>query len=318
MTITQLSYIVAVDNFKNFGLAADNCFVTQPTLSMQIKKLEEELGVIVFDRTKQPVESTEIGAKVLEQARKVLKETSRITEIIEKDSKGMSGIFRLGIIPTVAPYLLPIFIKGFMKKYPDVTLIIDEIRTDQIIDKIQKDDLDAAILATPLNIPSIIEKPLYYEPFVAFISPNSPLAGNITFSALELGKIRKNEILLLKEGHCFRNQVLNICHRDKNEEEELSGSISFEGGNFETLIKLVKNDIGMTFVPYLLAEELKKSEDNIYLHEFEKPVPTREISIVYPRVHLKKHIIDVIEREVKRNIPGELKVKDSSFVLAVN
>ena len=312
MTLTQLSYIVAVDNYKNFAAAAEHCFVTQPTLSMQIQKLEAELGVMIFDRTKQPAVPTDIGRKIIDQARLVLHESSRINDIISVATQDVTGIFKLGIIPTIAPYLLPLFIEKFISKYTKLDLVIDEIQTHQIVEKLKKDELDAAILATPLNEASIIERPVYYEPFVAYVSENHELYNKDKIDSKDLSL---KDLWLLKEGHCFRDHVLQICksylHPSSNDERTLR----FEGGTIDTLKKLVEKNFGMTLLPYLSLAEIEGTEKYKHIRTFNEPVPRREISIVYRRSKLKKHIIDLLDKEIRSIIPIELLNKENSIIV---
>ncbi|MGE5499416.1 MAG: LysR family transcriptional regulator, partial [Syntrophothermus sp.] len=201
ISIVQLSYIVAVDNYRHFATAAQSCYVTQPTLSMQIQKLEDELGILIFDRSKVPVTPTDIGKAVIEQARKILQETSRIQDIINIHSKEISGIFRVGVIPSVAPYLLPKFLESFLKKYPAVQLVIDEIQTHQILEKLRKEEIDLGLMATPLYQTDLIEKPLFYEPFVAYVGNGHRLFNK---KKIKVDDLSSSDLLLLKEGHCFR------------------------------------------------------------------------------------------------------------------
>jgi LysR family hydrogen peroxide-inducible transcriptional activator len=301
MTITQLNYIVAVDSHRHFARAAEKCFVTQPTLSMQIRKLEDELDVVIFDRSKQPVNPTEIGAKIIAQARIVLQESGRIAELIRQDKGEVSGEYRLGIIPTIAPSLLPRFLSAFMKSYPKVRLVVEELQTDQIVSKLRKDLLDGGILATPLGLQGIVEQPLYYEPFMAYIPEGHRLQKEefVLVSELDL-----NDILLLNEGHCFRNNVMNICKTafDTSEERKLQ----LESGNFDTLTKLVRQGYGMTLIPYLHALELTQQEDQQRIKPFARPKPTREISLVYSRAELKMPIVNAMAEIIKNSVPEQL------------
>lgn len=303
MTLTQLSYLVAVDNFRNFAAAARNCFITQPTLSMQIQKLENELGIIIFDRSRQPVTTTGIGRKIIYQARIILEESSRIRDIIANESDDLTGSFKLGIIPTIAPYLLPLFIKNFTTKYTKLDLVIDEIQTQQIIEKLKKDQLDAAILATPLNDPAIIERPIYYEPFIAYISEGHPLYKKDKIDSSELSL---KDLWLLKEGHCFRDHVVQICKNYLQPETVDGRTIRFESGTIDTLKKLVENNFGMTLLPFLSMHEIEGTDKFKHIRIFNPPVPRREISIVYRRSQLKKHIIDLLEGEIIKVVPIEL------------
>ncbi len=307
MTLIQLAYAVAVDDFKSFQTASKKKFVTQPTLSMQIQKLEEELGVIIFDRSNYPIKTTSAGKKIIEQARCVLLEASKIHEIISAESNEVKGKFRLGIIPTVAPYLLPLFLEDFVGKYPDLELVIDETDTHSIIDKIRKDELDAAVLATPLSEKDIVEIPLFYEPFVAYVSEKHRLFNHKTIQAKEL---RLNDMFLLKEGHCFRDQVINLCSSYNNPDESGGSLIGFEGGTIDTLMKLVEKNFGMTLIPYLLALELKSTSKSNYIRYIEEPVPKREVSIVHRSIFTKKNIVKVLKNEILDFLPEDITMND--------
>lgn len=307
MTITQLQYLISVDNHRHFARAAEACFVTQPTLSMQIQKLEEELGVLLFDRSKHPVRPTSIGEKIIDQARTVVHETDRIRQILQVGKNQLEGPFKLGIIPTVASSLIPRFIEGFHAKFPKIQLQVQELQTYKIIDKLRLDELDAGILATPLSEKGIIERPLYYEPFMAFI-PESHRLGKeafITNSELDI-----NDILLLNEGHCFRNSVINICHQVPT-----NGNlpIELESGNFETLIKLSKKGFGMTLIPYLHALDIAEV-DQKFVKSIADPKPTREISIVHTRAELKIKVIEELHKIILDSIPEKLAENSEDIV----
>ncbi|MDZ7764627.1 MAG: LysR substrate-binding domain-containing protein [Melioribacteraceae bacterium] len=312
MTIVQLSYIIAVDNFKSFAKAAKNCYVTQPTLSMQIKKLEDELGVLIFDRTKKPVAPTDIGVKIIEQARTVTVEHERIKEVIREESEEIRGKFKLGIIPTVAPYLLPLFVESFTKKYNALELIIEELQTDRIVDRLRRDELDAAILATPLFYKDITERPVYYEPFVGYVSQSHRLYKNKTVNPEQLDV---KDLFLLKEGHCFRDHVLQICKYYGDKKIGDGKTVNLEGATLETLMKMVDKNIGMTLIPYLAMKEIEGAEKIKRIKKFKDPVPTREISIVYHRTQLKKKLIDLLETEILKSIPKELAKNKHEYVV---
>lgn len=310
VSLIQLTYIVAVDNYRHFATAAEKCFVTQPTLSMQIQKLEDELGVLIFDRSKQPVIPTEIGKDIIEQARKVLQEAARIEDIIKIKKNDISGDFRIGIIPTIAPYLLPLFIDSFITKYPNVNLIIDEIQTPVIIDKLRKEDIDVGIMATPLYQKDLLEKPLYYEPFVAYVSNEHRLFEKEKITPEDLSI---NDMLLLQEGHCFRGHALQLCKETPDASN--NRHIKFEGGNLETLKRLVEKNLGMTLLPYLAARQIEGTPQHEYIREFYPPVPKREISLVYLRAYLKKNLIKVLEQEIFDSISGNLLSKTDSLIV---
>lgn len=308
MTITQLEYAVAVDDHRHFGKAAEACNVTQPTLSMQLQKLEDHLGVILFDRSKKPIIPTEIGKQVLEQARSVLREAHKIELIIADARNQYDGEFRLGIIPTLAPYLLHRFVSTYRKAFPQVTLVIEELQTDVIIDKLQRDHLDAAILATPLDLPNITEVPLFYEPFMAYISPSDPLWKE---EFVVVSELNASNLLLLSEGHCFRNSVLTLCNEPSSNQS--NNRLLIEIGNFETIIRLVDEGMGNTLIPYLMAMEIKgESQKNIKL--IAEPRPVREISMIYSRNQLKNKMIKKLEEIVKASVPKKLLQKSGNII----
>ncbi len=310
MTLIQLKYIVAVDTYRHFATAAEKCFVTQPTLSMQIHKLEEELGLVIFDRSKQPVVTTPIGAKIIDQARIILKESSQIPEIATQSKDRYSGTFRIGIIPTVAPYLVPRFLRNFTERYPEIHLIFEEAITSEILNKISHDQLDAGIIATspePGNIREII---LYHEPFVGYISKTHQLANK---KKITIDDLESDEMWLLNEGHCLRDQVLNICK--KVMVNTAKKQVQFESGNLETLKKLVQQNFGMTLLPYLAIQDVDE-QNGAVTREFTHPEPQRVIRLIHGRLYLKKPIIDIFVNEILSTIPPELKKKKSNILVA--
>ncbi len=299
MTITQLQYVLAVAEHKNFTLAAEKCFVTQPTLSMQIQKIEEELNVLIFDRSKKPIQLTAIGLKIVNQAKNIVNEAGKIKDIVEYQKGFIGGEFRLGIIPTITPTLLPMFLNNFIKKYPKVNLIIEELNTDEIILRLKNGHLDAAIAATPLEDEKIKEIVLYYEPFVAYI-PSDHIASQK--KEIEISDLNIDDILLLQDGHCFRDSILNLC---KNQEIATRNTFQLESGSFETLIKLADEGLGTTLLPYLHTLDLKE-KDKLKLRHFKEPKPAREVSLIYPKSELKIHIIDALRNTISGVIKGAI------------
>lgn len=299
MTITQLQYVLAVAEHKNFTLAAEKCFVTQPTLSMQIQKIEEELNVLIFDRSKKPIQLTDIGLKIVNQAKNIVNEAGKIKDIVEYQKGFIGGEFRLGIIPTITPTLLPMFLNNFIKKYPKVNLIIEELNTDEIILRLKNGHLDAAIAATPLEDEKIKEIVLYYEPFVAYI-PSDHIASQK--KEIEISDLNIDDILLLQDGHCFRDSILNLC---KNQEIATRNTFQLESGSFETLIKLADEGLGTTLLPYLHTLDLKE-KDKLKLRHFKEPKPAREVSLIYPKSELKIHIIDALRNTISGVIKGAI------------
>jgi LysR family hydrogen peroxide-inducible transcriptional activator len=299
MTITQLKYVLAVAEHKNFTLAADKCFVTQPTLSMQIQKIEEELSIQIFDRTKKPIQLTDIGQKIVSQAKNIVNEADRIQDIVEQQKGFIGGEFRLGIIPTIMPTLLPMFLNNFIKKYPKVKLIIEELNTEEIITKLNNGHLDAAIAATPLQEDKIKEIVLYFEPFVAYIPESHQ---HYQKQEIEVSDLNLDEILLLQDGHCFRDGILNLC---KNNIRNEINHFQIESGSFETLIKLADEGLGTTLLPFLHTLDLKDS-DKKKLRHFKEPKPAREVSLIFPKSELKIHIIDALRSTIAGVIKGAI------------
>lgn len=299
MTITQLKYVLAVAEYKNFTLAAEKCFVTQPTLSMQIQKVEEELNIQIFDRSKKPIQLTEIGQKIVSQAKNIVNEADRMQDIVEQQKGFIGGEFRLGIIPTIMPTLLPMFLNNFIKKYPKVKLIIEELNTDEIIVRLKNGHLDAAIASTPLMEEKIKEVVLYFEPFMAYVPQSHKYYHN---NEIEVSDLDLDEILLLQDGHCFRDGILNLC---KNVNKSDFSHFRLESGSFETLIKLADEGLGITLLPYLHTLDLKEI-DKLKLKHFKEPKPAREVSLIFPKTELKIQIIDALRSTIAGVIKGAI------------
>ncbi|NER14101.1 LysR family transcriptional regulator [Leptobacterium flavescens] len=310
MTITQLQYVLAVAEYQNFTLAAEKSFVTQPTLSMQIQKLEDELDILIFDRSKKPIQLTEVGKKIVDQARNIVNESGRIKDIVDQQKGFIGGEFKLGIIPTIMPTLLPMFLNNFIRKYPKVNLKIEELSTEAIIQKIQEGHLDAAIAATPLHNENIKERVLYYEPFVAYIPENHRLHKNKKVDATDLNI---DDILLLEDGHCFRDGVINLC---KNVKAYQDDHFQLESGSFETMIKLANEGLGMTLLPYLHTMDLKENEKQS-LRFFNEPNPAREVSLIYHKSELKIHIIEALQDAISGIIRGAIAFQNVEIISPV-
>lgn len=301
MTLIQLEYVLAVAESKNFTLAAEKVFVTQPTLSMQIQKLEKELNVEIFDRSTHPIRITSIGEKILDQARMILKESKRMAHIVEDMRDGLQGEFVVGIIPTVLPTLLPLFYKNFKTKFPHAHLTIKELKTDEILAAIASDEIDFGIAVTPLYNNDIIEMPLYYEPMVCFVPDNHRLSKKEFVKETDLDM---QDLLLLEEGHCFRNNVLSICKTLKHD-GETAEMLNVDSGSFYTLIKLAKDGFGMTILPALQAEELI-AEDQKFIKQFHPPVPTREVSIIYHSTQLRLKFVEELQKLIQSVVRGKI------------
>ena len=307
MTITQLHYVLAVAEHQNFTKAASYCHVTQPTLSMQVQKLEDELNVQIFDRGKKPIELTAVGTKIVAQAKNIVAEAERINDIVDQEKGFIGGEFKLGMIPTVMPTLLPMFLKTFIKHFPMVKLKIEELNTDELINRIHEGHLDAAIAATPLRMNTIKERVLFYEPFVGYISPNHRLKEK---TAIEISDLDINDMLLLEDGHCFREGVLNLCKTLKEQQEE---TFQLESGSIEMLVKLSNEGMGMTLLPYLNTLDLKLTEQK-NLRFFTKPPPAREVSLIHNKNELKIQIIEAIHSTISGIIRGTIKFQDVEII----
>ena len=292
MTIQQFEYIVAVNRYRHFVKAAEECRVTQPTLSTMIQKMEDELHVKKFDRKKHPVEPTEMGMRIIRQAETALHEIRRIQEMVHSEKELISGNIRIGIIPTIAPYLIPPFISAFRKDFPAVTLSISEMKTNNIIYNLRSSLLDMAIVSTPIEQPDFLEIPLYYERFVAYYSPDEP-QKDIQLNAQNMPL---EHLWVLQEGHCFRKQIFNFCDKASTH------NMTYEAGSIDTLIKIVDNNGGYTVIPELhlplLSPEQKKN-----IREISSPPAVREISIIIRNDYIKERIINAVADTIKKIIP---------------
>ena len=305
MTLTQLKYTLAVAEEGNFTQAADRCFVTQPTLSMQVQKLEEELNIELFNRKSKPITLTAVGEKIIDQAKVILEEAARMDDVVSMEKGEIKGDFKLGIIPTVMPTLLPLFLNSFIKKYPLVNLKIEDLNTSSIEKNLENGKIDAGIAATPLENIKLIEKPLYYESFVGYIPEIHPLSKLEKITPID---IENNDILILEDGHCFRDHILKLCKTTT-----ISQSFDLKSGSFETLINLVNEGPWMTILPYL--QTLNLSENNIKnIRYFEDPEPAREISIVYNKSQLKLPIIEALSNLIEGVVRGLIKFENIQLI----
>jgi LysR family hydrogen peroxide-inducible transcriptional activator len=309
VTLTQLEYIVAVDTYRHFGKAAEHCFITQPTLSMQIKKLEEDLEIIIFDRSKQPLIPTDVGTRVIEQSRIVLKQSEEIINIVKDHKNQVSGMLRIGIIPTLAPYLLPVFIGNYKKKYPNIFIKVVEATTENIVELLNKDLIDVGILVTPLKEDKIIEKPVFYEEMMIYAHSGHKLHSK---KEITLQDIATPEIWLLSDGHCFRDQVINLCSFLGTTDSQLP--FHFEAGSLETLMNIIDKEGGLTLIPEL-AKSTMGAERKKNVLSFSNIKPLREVSLVYSRHFAKHKLINLLWREIKDSIPKDLQDEDRGTIV---
>ncbi|HVU83422.1 MAG TPA: LysR substrate-binding domain-containing protein [Puia sp.] len=301
MTFVQLEYILAIDIHRHFARAADACFVTQPTLSMQVQKLEESLGVKIFDRSRSPVMPTEAGKEILEQARKIMLEKSRISEIISRRKGLLEGELRIGVIPTLAPYLLPLFVQSFTRKYPGVKLVVFEKTTDVLLQLLRDATLDVGILVSPLNEKGIREEVLFYEELLAYVSENNRLYQKTYVLAKD---IDPDKLWLLEEGHCFRSQMINLCELFKATRQ--GSQFDYEAGSFETLRRMVEMNDGITVLPELATLDFSKRQQGLIRH-FRKPAPVREVSLVLQRDFVKERLVRALKEEILACIPDKIR-----------
>ncbi len=295
MTLQQLEYIVALDKTRHFVRAAEMCGVTQPTLSAMIQKLEDELDCRIFDRSSHPIVPTEIGVAVIQQAQVVLFNVNQLKENVLVQRGTVAGNLSLAIIPTVAPYLLPGIISLFRSDYPEISLRISEMRTETIIEKLHTAEIDMAILSTPLEDPKILEVPLYYEKFIAYIAPEEPMYAQEEVSTNEMPL---DHLWVLEEGHCLRNQVFNFC-------ENKTHTSTYEAGSIDTLVKIVDRNGGYTVIPELHVDLLNETQKQ-NLRKIVRPEATREIALVIRHDYVREGMMNAVANTVKKIIPQHM------------
>jgi LysR family hydrogen peroxide-inducible transcriptional activator len=299
VTLAQMRYAVAVEDAQSFRLAAENCHVSQAGLSMQLRKLEELLGVTLFDRSKKPLLVTPEGAPALAQMRAVLRETERLGQVVA-EGDAPAGPFRLGVIPTLSPTVLPLFLGGFARAHPRVELTVEELRTAEIIARLRADALDAGLLATPLRVPGLREEALGREPMLAYLPPGDPLLRRQTISQAAL---RERDLWIMPEGHCFRSQVLSYCG---NASRPHRVPIHFESGSFETLVRLVDEGLGATVLPELVVLGLPAARRRAQVRPLVAPTPVREIGLVTARDHLRRRVSDALAAAIRDSLARAL------------
>lgn len=298
MTIQQLEYIVAVDQFRHFGRAAESCRVTQPTLSAMIQKLEDELEVKLFDRSIQPVCPTPIGEKVLLQARTILAKASQVRDIISEERQILSGIFRLGVLPTIAPYLLPRFFPQLMEQYPDLDIRVSEMKTQDIQIALRSGELDAAIIASSLDDAELKEEILFYEQFYGYVSTKETLYKK---ELIRTSDITGERLWLLDEGHCFRDQLIRFCQMDAVKINQ----VAYRLGSLETFMHMVENGKGVTFIPELAVNQLSEERREL-VRPFAIPRPTRSIVLITGKDFIRNCLLQVLKDAIKQSIPQEM------------
>jgi LysR family transcriptional regulator, hydrogen peroxide-inducible genes activator len=300
MTLVQLEYLIALDTYRQLTIAAEKSHISQPALTMQLQKLEEELGVKLFDRSKQPVMPTEIGQVVIGQARAVLQESQRITDIVQTYKQEISGEIRVGIIPTLAPYLLPLFLAQFLKKFPLVKLRVRELPTDTLVQLLKAGQLDVGIAITPLGDDRLYEQRLFYEEFVVYVAAEDHHHDKQFVLAED---IEADQLWLLEEGHCMRSQIMNLCELRK---QRLDGQqFYYEAGSIEGLKRMVDRYGGLTVLPELATTDMSATQQ-AQLRQFARPAPVREVSLITHRNYVKQSLIDALKAEILRAVPARM------------
>ena len=298
MTLQQLEYILAVNQFRHFAKAAEYCRVTQPTLSAMIQKLEEELDTRIFDRSQQPVCPTPVGIHIIEQAQNILVQANRIKNIIEVEKHSLTGTFKLGILPTVAPYLLPRFFPQLMKKYPDLDIRVVEMKTNDIKKALQTGEIDAGIVASLAGMEELQQTPLFYEQFFAYVSREDALFNN---EVIRTSDLNGEQLWLLDEGHCFRDQLVRFCQMKSARASQLA----YHLGSMETFMRMVESGKGVTFIPELAVLQLGDAQKEL-VRSFAIPCPTRQVVLLTNKNFIRHTLLEVLVKEIKLSVPKEM------------
>lgn len=298
MTLQQLEYILAVNQFRHFARAAEYCRVTQPTLSAMIQKLEEELDTRIFDRSQQPVCPTPVGIHIIEQAQNILVQANRIKNIIEEEKHSLTGTFKLGILPTVAPYLLPRFFPQLMKKYPDLDIRVVEMKTNDIKKALQTGEIDAGIVASLAGMEELLQTPLFYEQFFAYVSREDALFNN---EVIRTSDLNGEQLWLLDEGHCFRDQLVRFCQMKSARASQLA----YHLGSMETFMRMVESGKGVTFIPELAVLQLGEAQKEL-VRPFAIPCPTRQVVLLTNKNFIRHTLLEVLVKEIKLSVPKEM------------
>lgn len=298
MTLQQLEYILAVNQSRHFAKAAEYCRVTQPTLSAMIQKLEEELDTRIFDRSQQPVCPTPVGIHIIEQAQNILVQANRIKNIIEEEKHSLTGTFKLGILPTVAPYLLPRFFPQLMKKYPDLDIRVVEMKTNDIKKALQTGEIDAGIVASLAGMEELQQTPLFYEQFFAYVSREDALFNN---EVIRTSDLNGEQLWLLDEGHCFRDQLVRFCQMKSARASQLA----YHLGSMETFMRMVESGKGVTFIPELAVLQLGDAQKEL-VRSFAIPCPTRQVVLLTNKNFIRHTLLEVLVKEIKLSVPKEM------------
>ena len=299
MTLQQLEYILAVARYGHFGRAAEACNVTQPTLSAMIGKLEEEIGAKLFDRNRQPICPTPVGERVVQQAREVLEQADSIKDIVLEEKQSLGGVFRVGILPTIAPYLLPRFFPQMMKKYPTLDIRVREMKTYQIKDALLQGDIDAGILATIEGLEEYEQTTLFYEKYIGYVSREDALFKKEMIRTADVAASR--ELWLLDEGHCFRDQMVRFCQMKSSQTSQLAYNL----GSMETFMRMVESGMGITFIPELAEMQLSEPQKEL-VRPFAIPIPTRELILITNKNFIRQTLLNTVVKEIQASVPKSM------------
>lgn len=301
MTIQQIKYVLALDTYRHFVRAADSCYVTQSTLTIQVKKLEDEIGCLLFDRAQQPLRPTPLGEIFIGKARQIDRAIQELKHLFNEEYRQTEGRFKLGIIPTLSPYLLPLFLREFLQEHPETYFEVEELESATMVEYLKQGQLDIGILSTPTHENDLHEIPLFTEPFVLYANPDNKILDKE--EKLKVSDLDTKKIWLLREGHCFRDQMMRFC--GISEHFCFIENLELEGGSVETLKRMIKSASGYTLIPELSYDE---ATEGAYIKRFEAPEPAREISLVVHKHFSKKQLLVDLAQSIKTHIPGKLTI----------
>lgn len=306
MNIQQLQYIIALDRYKNFTKASESCFITQATMSTMIRRLEEELGITIFDRKTSPIITTDLGKEIIAEAEKALKHINNMSLVAKEDSGKFEGTVRIGIIPTVANSLLPIILKPILEEYPDLEIIITEVTTENVLTQLKSNHLDFGIVSTPISEKGFEIEQLYYEPLKVYGKPKSNKKYLLT------SDLSEETHWLLEDGHCIRDQIMHYCSL-QNKNNQLS-NLKFQSSSFETLLNMVDSFGGLTVIPELYVKTLSENHKEKVL-DFENPIPVREVSLISYRSEVKPALSKMLVIKIKQLVSEILTVNLKQAVI---
>jgi LysR family hydrogen peroxide-inducible transcriptional activator len=302
MNLRDLKYIIAVAETHHFGHAAERCFVSQPTLSGQIKKLEEELGVTIFERTNRSVEVTPIGKEILTHARQMMEQADAIEQLAQAHHDPLAGALRVGAIPTLSPYLMPLILVPLKKHYPQMRLVLSEEVTDTLLKRLHNHEIDAALLATPVEEPDLEVIPLFDEPFWFAHPRNHPLYNKDNITRKDLEDV---DLLLLSEGHCLAKQAMEVCHmKQRSEQGEMA---DLRAASLETLLQLVGAGFGCTLVPALAIRGSWTTDAGIIARPLTLPDAYRSVLLVFRTTFPRRQAMEALAQIIGENLPNTVR-----------